>query len=337
MLRKAQIFLLIAASLWAFQDLEKHWAKEKVEKLVHIGAIKGYDIDGDGQGDVFRPNGKVTRAEFLTILSRALGWIQPNDIQAFYEDVKPDAWFSPFILNARTLGIIPQQMVHKNKFMPNRAASRAEIAAMMEGLFAERKKAPENFKDLDSSHWAYSAVMAAVQNGIVKGYPDNTFKPEKPVTRAEASVMVIRLMENLGTDQISHLQKKLQEKLIRNGAYLGFTGLVLDCRGFPLQRSQSTSLYDEQGKLIYPQDVGAQNADILLEKGAFRYAKDFASAEKTAGIKPLVIKCIKTQRAPGVKEGPPTIPVISVEDSQTLQQEGKKAGFLKEHRVVIVY
>lgn len=42
------------------------------------------------------------------------------------------------------------------------------------------------FKDLTSNSWAYDDVKWAKDNGLVKGYDDNTFRPDAPITRAEA-------------------------------------------------------------------------------------------------------------------------------------------------------
>ena len=41
------------------------------------------------------------------------------------------------------------------------------------------------FTDVSSSYWAYGAIMSLCSQGIVSGYPDGTFKPDNPITRAE--------------------------------------------------------------------------------------------------------------------------------------------------------
>jgi len=46
-----------------------------------------------------------------------------------------------------------------------------------------------------SGHWAEAAIRQAVSGGIVKGYPDDTFKPDKTVTRAEFSVMLMNVLK----------------------------------------------------------------------------------------------------------------------------------------------
>lgn len=47
------------------------------------------------------------------------------------------------------------------------------------------------FKDLNPNHWAYDQVQAMVRCGIIAGYPDNTFHPNKEVNRAEFAKMLV--------------------------------------------------------------------------------------------------------------------------------------------------
>ncbi len=50
------------------------------------------------------------------------------------------------------------------------------------------------FNDVSVSHWAYSAITSLSSQGIVSGYPDGTFKPEAPVTRAEFAAMLAKAL-----------------------------------------------------------------------------------------------------------------------------------------------
>ncbi|WAM34563.1 S-layer homology domain-containing protein [Caldicellulosiruptor morganii] len=59
--------------------------------------------------------------------------------------------------------------------------------------FSQEQSTPI-FSDLPQNHWAYNAVKFMVERGIITGYPDGTFRPDNPVTRAEfARIMVIAL------------------------------------------------------------------------------------------------------------------------------------------------
>jgi len=48
------------------------------------------------------------------------------------------------------------------------------------------------FKDVPESHWAYNQISLLATQGIIKGYPNQTFKPEGKITRAELSTLLVR-------------------------------------------------------------------------------------------------------------------------------------------------
>ncbi|MDP2212132.1 MAG: N-acetylmuramoyl-L-alanine amidase [Candidatus Aquicultor sp.] len=52
-----------------------------------------------------------------------------------------------------------------------------------------------NFSDVPSSHWCVDYVMASAAAGIVRGYPEGTFQPDKRITRAELAIMLCRAIE----------------------------------------------------------------------------------------------------------------------------------------------
>lgn len=60
---------------------------------------------------------------------------------------------------------------------------------------SSEESVPNDFSDLPSSHWAYDAVHWMDSNGIISGYPDNTFKPNKTVTRAEFAVIMVKALK----------------------------------------------------------------------------------------------------------------------------------------------
>lgn len=52
-----------------------------------------------------------------------------------------------------------------------------------------------SFSDLNSSHWAYDTIMEMVELGILSGYPDETFKPNNAVSRAEFAAIMVKALE----------------------------------------------------------------------------------------------------------------------------------------------
>jgi hypothetical protein len=80
-------------------------------------------------------------------------------------------------------------------FQPGGTVTRAQMAQMLtkaQALSAATGPAL-NFTDVGPNHWAYQTISQAVQSGYIAGYPDGTFRPEAPATRAEMAAMLLRL------------------------------------------------------------------------------------------------------------------------------------------------
>lgn len=77
------------------------------------------------------------------------------------------------------------------RFEPNRTLTRAEAAAMIVRAYQlEEESSVASFPDVGETHWAKDAINAAALNGIIRGYPNGTFRPNDSVTRAEMAVMI---------------------------------------------------------------------------------------------------------------------------------------------------
>ncbi|QUL55641.1 InlB B-repeat-containing protein [Paenibacillus tritici] len=72
-----------------------------------------------------------------------------------------------------------------------------KFAVMVVGQPASEPKPTINFSDI-SAHWAKASINQAVSSGIVTGYQDGTFKPDKTVTRAEFAVMLMNALKTQG-------------------------------------------------------------------------------------------------------------------------------------------
>lgn len=77
--------------------------------------------------------------------------------------------------------------------------TRAEAAALMVqlsgmGAAIDAAKGATKFSDVPASHWASGVINLAVGSGIIKGYPNGTYKPEAPVTYAEMCAMLIQVL-----------------------------------------------------------------------------------------------------------------------------------------------
>ena len=155
----------------------------------HYAYIVGYP---DG---TVRPEGDITRAEVATIFFRLLTdesrdefWSQTNP----YSDVSEDDWYNNAVSTLTNAGIIDGY--ENGTFKPNGNITRAEFATIAVRFFEATYEGENLFPDIDG-HWAQDYINEAANAGIVDGYPDGTFGPQKLITRAEAMTMVNRTID----------------------------------------------------------------------------------------------------------------------------------------------
>ncbi|XID92928.1 cadherin-like beta sandwich domain-containing protein [Paenibacillaceae bacterium WGS1546] len=142
----------------------------------------------------FRPSQQVTRAEIAAMLDRALG-AQPAAAERLpYVDVRPNYWAYEAIGRMREQGLM--QGDANGQFRPEAAITRAEMAtiAMRWRGLQPQAKGPSRFADT-AGHWAEPMIARMENEGILRGYPDGTFRPNQPLVRAEA-VRIINAILN---------------------------------------------------------------------------------------------------------------------------------------------
>ncbi|WP_138754471.1 InlB B-repeat-containing protein [Paenibacillus sinopodophylli] len=164
-------------------DIKGHWAEANIRDLVQTGAINGYT------DRTFKPNDSITRAEFVSILVKALRLTAP-DGSAF--DDTTDHWAKDLIGTAAALGIVSGFEDHT--FRPNDLITREQMAVMVvRALKLDVSSKPVSFLDnSDVSSWATEAIAAAAENGLINGYEDGTFRAKINTTRAEAAVVILK-------------------------------------------------------------------------------------------------------------------------------------------------
>lgn len=114
-------------------------------------------------------------------------------IVSAYEDV-PDGYWASCDINVLTENHILAGYPDRT-FKPNLPVSRAEMATMVvKGLNLDDTytSASNIFKDVPSNHWANKTIAKAVQNGLMAGYPNDMFKPNQSISRAEAYTIMAK-------------------------------------------------------------------------------------------------------------------------------------------------
>jgi len=85
------------------------------------------------------------------------------------------------------------QGVGANRFSPDRAVNRAEFTAMLvRSLALPIVSTDSGFSDVDANAWYAGVIATAAEYGLVNGYSDGTFRPQKTITREEIAAMVVR-------------------------------------------------------------------------------------------------------------------------------------------------
>ena len=167
-------------------DISGHWAKANIEYLVQMGAISGYP------DNTFKPDNPITRAEFAVVLVKAF------DLEAATGKVFDDTashWAKDYIATAAANGIVTGYS--ETEFGPDDLITREQMAVMIVKAAKMSLLTGElNFSDAeDISDWATSYVVTAVQNELMKGYLDNSFKPLGNATRAEAVTVIYNALK----------------------------------------------------------------------------------------------------------------------------------------------
>ena len=153
-------------------------------------------IIGDDEGYV-RPLANVTRAETAAIFFRLL----KEDVREEYltdrsgfADVEQGAWYNKAVSTMAALGVVKGYT--EDTFAPHEAITRAEFAAICARFDTGTSDGESSFTDI-SGHWAESEIRRAAQLGWIQGDPDGRFRPNAPITRAEAMTIINRVLNRL--------------------------------------------------------------------------------------------------------------------------------------------
>ena len=170
----------------SLNDISGHWAQAAIRELVAAGAIKGYP---DGS---FRPDQIITRAEFATVLVKALE-LPVNNSKAFADTT--GHWAGEAISTAYAAGIISGY--NNQSFGPDDPITREQMAVMVvRALRLSNVRGSVSFADSGKiSPWAKEAVAAAYESQLISGYPDKTFRPGNQASRAEAVAIITRALK----------------------------------------------------------------------------------------------------------------------------------------------
>lgn len=182
-----------------FKDTEAtEWFMKDVTYLVSLNGISGYP---DG---TFKPEKEISKSEFIKILISSIGYKNLSK-------TNPD-WYSGYIDKALELDLIG-----KNSLIDlNKPITRYEMAEIVSNtLDFKKENMPINTKDFISNikdihkindEKLYTCVLNTYVKGIISGYPDGRFAGDDFLSRAEASSVIVRII-----DKNSRIKQELDE------------------------------------------------------------------------------------------------------------------------------
>ncbi|OME78656.1 hypothetical protein BK120_23235 [Paenibacillus sp. FSL A5-0031] len=206
-----QAYYNLRVNVPMFSDINNHWAQESINAFVEKGIIAGL---GNGK---FAPNEPITGEALVKMTVLALTQDQPNGKRIWKKEFRwkvinediskvmgyqeysfsgnsTEHWSKPYLLAAGDLGIASNWSNEDLK----KTFNRKDIALLLSNIMNLVKvniTNPISFNDTIKLSDNYKKAIELVSNySVFAGYPDGSFKPENQVTRAEAVMVVSRLI-----------------------------------------------------------------------------------------------------------------------------------------------
>ncbi len=167
--------------------------QESAKWLIHDAYLTG-------SSDKFMPDGELTRAQAATLFARItskLGYEAFNENKEYkteFSDIDESEWYANAVGFVQKLGIVSGYP--DGSFKPEKTITRAEFATIISRV-GEMKESAKTFPDVPAEHWACKYVQNAYAKGLISGYPDGSFAPNKTITRAETTKIINRLLDRV--------------------------------------------------------------------------------------------------------------------------------------------
>jgi len=168
------------------------WARDAIEIMAGKGIIKGTDVG-------FEPQRNINRAEMASLLVNIRQLSAKSFSPNRFSDVKDSDWFASDVAAAADAEMMSGYP--EGTFKPYTPLSRYEAAVtlyrlqMENGSIAPEQTAGEFTDNLDIPPWASDGVAFVRNRGLINGYQDGSFQGMRPLSRAEAAVILYRYLQ----------------------------------------------------------------------------------------------------------------------------------------------
>ena len=189
---EGDVFADIPDGTWYLNDVMEAYERDLVKGMTSV---------------TFEGKTEFTRAMVATILARITGDDITQSAQSPFTDVPQGAWYASAVNWAYENGIVLGRT--DTTFDPNSYVTRQEFVAMAIRYlnskgYTQQAVELDYTDNADISEYAREYIGAAQAIGLVDGYPDGTIKPKNTLTRAEGTVIVLRIsdyIENSSSDE----------------------------------------------------------------------------------------------------------------------------------------
>ena len=181
--------------LFTFSDVDNRWSASYVRRLVGLGIVNGVD------DSTFAPKREISRAEFMTMLYRALE-LEKSSIDLPFEDASSIPTYAQEAIKALyTSGLVKGSKGDNNQVYLNSGTeiTRAEVCKLVYDYLSStgyHYKDPIIFED-ELPDWSAEAIKSLSSIRIVSGYEDGSFKASNHITREEAAKIIYVMLEKL--------------------------------------------------------------------------------------------------------------------------------------------
>ncbi len=176
------------------EDTEnQHWAIDVIKKWEHENLLSEKDKEN------FRPDDKITRAEFMGFINKSQHYTEKSDAIKEYKDMKENHEHYKDVAIALKAGYI--NGVSKDSMAPDAFITREQAMAIFSRISDVSKnqdayKLASDYSEV--SDWAIEPVSTCIEHGFISG-SNGKIMPKNNMTRAEAIVMLNRKLEDIRT------------------------------------------------------------------------------------------------------------------------------------------
>lgn len=174
-----------------FTDLKSaEWSADYVSYLYGMGIVSGTG------GNLFEPNGLVTREQFAKMAVMALGDFN-SEAQSDFTDVSAGEWYAPYVASAKNAGLVSG--MGDGTFGVGMNITRQDMAVIIYNALKKKNieftEEKTDFSDYyETDEYAKESVSKLSGAGVINGKGNGKFEPKSFATRAEASVLIYALV-----------------------------------------------------------------------------------------------------------------------------------------------